>query len=351
MLDEIKVSKTSTHPNIYSAHPTVIEALPFLQSRISFRPFINYLKQKLNSVSDTKELLYHYLIKKFEAHPELLQPIQQEEMLGKHEELMDLLTTSLFPVICNDQGSFALATPYQFKVFYSSEPFKNLFFDSRSQYLYLPQGMDTEELKTIQCAAIYDQVLERFYNMQLNEDRHLIYPIEDEEGMTRYYRIRYDSRFTEIQLKGKLPPIQDCAVCMNTFRILDLEKQLATMPLHLFAVEGFSLWVAEDVTTSESLEIIKKILLREDCNKDIIEELKTAVKALIGLNEIEVGLMPFVSINGQVVLDEVTGKHSLVCRQWLDGSIENLQQFRSFVDFLRSQPEPTPVSHVTEEML
>ena len=35
---------------------------------------------------------------------------------------------------------------------------------------------------------------------------------------------------------------------MNTFRILDLEKQLITMPLDLFEAEGFAVWVAEDVT-------------------------------------------------------------------------------------------------------
>jgi len=66
---------------------------------------------------------------------------------------------------------------------------------------------------------------------------------------------------------------------MNSFRILDLEKQLTTMPLDLFEAEGFAVWVAEDVTVAESLEVIKKILLREDdCDTNIIDELKKAVE-------------------------------------------------------------------------
>jgi hypothetical protein len=91
------------------------------------------------------------------------------------------------------------------------------------------------------------------------------YPVTDANtGMKRYYRIRYDRRFIDIDLKAELPPIQDCAVCLNTFRILDLEKQLTKMPLELFEVKGFAVWVAEDVTISESLDTIKKILLRQD---------------------------------------------------------------------------------------
>ena len=90
---------------------------------------------------------------------------------------------------------------------------------------------------------------------------------------------------------------------MNTFRILDLEKQLITMPLDLFEAEGFAVWVAEDVTVTESLELIKKILLREDnFDTNAISDLKKAVKALVGLHDIQIGLMPFVKINNQFVL-------------------------------------------------
>src|SRR5207302_5150463 len=114
----------------------------------------------------------------------------------------------------------------------------------------------------------------------------------------RYYRMRYDRRFIDVKVKGELPPIQECAVCLNTFRILDLEVQLQKMPLDLFEVEGFAVWVAEDVTTIESLDRIKKILLRQDeCFPASITELKDAILALVGLADVEVGLMPFVKIN------------------------------------------------------
>jgi hypothetical protein len=267
---------------------------------------------------------------------------------------MELLTTSLFPVISDQQKNcFALAAPYEFSVFYYSEQFKKLFFDSDEQHLLLPDGIPSEELKAIQCAMIYDHVLEKFYNVKLNENPELIYPVSDPQtGMMRYYKIRYDRRFIDLHLKGELPPIQDCGVCMNTFRILDLDKQLAKMPIHLFEAEGFAVWVVEDVTNTEAIETIKKILLREDdCDTTAIEGLRKAVKALVGFNDVEVGLMPFVKINDQFVLDKEMGKHGLIVQQWLNDAPESLSQFRMFTGFISENSSPVPITVLNEEMV
>jgi hypothetical protein len=265
MLDEITpVLMPPRKSKMLAAEPGIIEMLPLVESKISFVPFINYLKEKRQSVSDTRERLYTYLIKKFESEPSLLYA-EDVEIIHQHSELMELLTTSLFPVVANDQRHiFALAMPYRFNVFYYSDFFREIFFDAEEKHLLLPDGMPIDELKAIQCSAIYDHVLQKFYGVKLNENHELVYPLTDPDtGMLRYYRIRYDSRFIDLKLKGTLPLLKDCAVCMNSFRILNLEKQLTTMPLELFEAEGFAVWVAEDVTVTESLEVIKKILLRE----------------------------------------------------------------------------------------
>jgi hypothetical protein len=353
MLDEMPVLKPLQSPKMLAAQPLVLEALPFIDSQISFQPFVDYLKGIRASVSETKERLYNFLIKKFESEPSLLQPITDIAAIDEHSDLMELLTTSLFPVVgCGEQSNFALSSPYQFRVFYYSNEFRRLFFDQDEQYLLLPDGIPTEELKAIQCAAIYDHVLEKFYGMHLNEEHYLIYPVSDPaNGMMRYYKIRYDRRFIDLHLKGPLPDIHNCAVCMNTFRILDLEKQLETMPLNLFQAEGFGVWVAEDVTVTESLDTIKKILLRESCGIEAMEELKTAIKALIGLSDVEVGLMPFVTVNGQVVFDEQASKDSLVAKQWEAGDPESLSAYQAFVNFIGQSGTPMPITHVTEELI
>ncbi len=70
MLDEMIYDlKASTKRGILSAAPEVTQLLPQIQSKISFFPFLNYLKNKRPAVSDTKEKFYNYLIQKFEAQP------------------------------------------------------------------------------------------------------------------------------------------------------------------------------------------------------------------------------------------------------------------------------------------
>jgi hypothetical protein len=200
---------------------------------------------------------------------------------------------------------------------------------------------------------IYDQVLEKFYGNKLNDSPELIYPVTDAEtGLKRYYRIGYDRRFIDIRLRGKLPQIQDCGVCMNTFRILDLEKQLATMPLDLFEANGFAVWTAQDVTITESLDAIKKILLRQDvCDTDTIKDLKDTIHALVGLHEVKVGLAPFLKINEKLVVNEDCRLHSLIGKTWDSNDPQSMAVFNEFVDFLKENSQAVAISNLNEEMV
>ena len=179
-----------------------------------------------------------------------------------------------------------------------------------------------------------------------------MYPVLDAAtGMKRYYKLRYDRRFIDLHLKGALPAIQNCAVCLNTFRILDLEHQLKTMPLELFSAEGFGVWIAEDVTVQESLDAMKKILLRqESCDTSIINELKANIYALVGLNEVEVGLAPFVKLNNEFVLDEACAQHGLMGKNWKADDEESMKNFYESIGFLTEHPEPMPIAILNEEL-
>ena len=324
-----------------------------IDSRISFRPFINYLKDKLTGSSDTRSRIYNYLIEKLEAEPALLQPVEDDSLLVENSDLLELLGTTLFPVASEQEKNiFSMAVPYRFSIFNYSTSFRKLFVDRGEEHFLLPAGAPAEYMKQVQCFLLYEHVLEKFYGIKLNGSSDLVYPVADEAtGMKRYYKLRYDRRFIDIHLKGELPLIQDCAVCLNTFRIMDLEQQLQKMPLNLFATEGFAVWIAEDVTTQESLDAIKKILLRqESCDTGIINELKSHIHALVGLNEVEVGLTPLVKINERFVLDETCSKHGLMGKNWKLADEKCVAAYHMCIGFLTEHPEPIPLSLLDEHM-
>ncbi len=354
MIEEI-ISTTTPHANlkILSADKEITDKLPFLDSNISFLPFIHFVKDKLETTKGIRADFYQYLIKKFESEPVLLQQVIGSQDLFDNEGLLELLSTVIFPVV-SEKNNFTLAAPYQFNIFSYSDSFRKLFVDKEGEKLVLPYEISEAYLKQVHCSMIYDHILEKYYGIKLNDTPELIYPVIDEQtGMKRFYRMRYDRRFINLKLKGELPPIKDCAVCLNTFRIMDLDHQLQKMPLDLFEVEGFAVWVAEDVTSSHSLEQIKKILLRQDqCDTNSINELKEAVLALVGISGLQVGLMPFVKINNSYLLNEDCTCHSLVGKYWREDDAASLAVFNGFLEFRTKMiSQAIPISNLSEEMI
>jgi hypothetical protein len=342
-LKEVKV--------ITSAHCLEDEELP-IDSKISFLPFIDYLKEKSSDTSDIRTGFYRYLIQKFEGEPALLQPFIDTNILNDNQDLLDLLTTSLFPLVSDKERIFTLALPYHYAIFGYSDSFGKLFVNERENKFLITNAETCEELKKLQCSLFYEHVLEKFYNIRLNENTQLVVPVVDEvTGMKRYYKLRYDRRFVDVKLKGELPDIHNCAVCLNTFRIMDLDQQLKNMPPDIFSAEGFGVWIAEDVTTSESIEAIKKILLRHDnCDTSIIDEVKKNVHSLVGLNEVEVGFTPFMKLNNRFVLDETLLSHSMVGRTWKQNHEESVQSFNASLEIMKEHPEPVAFSILNEEI-
>jgi hypothetical protein len=340
--------------NILAANRERVDNSLSIDSKISFRPFVNYLKEKLQEGSNTRSRIYNYLIERLEETPALLQPVTDSHVLEENQDLLDMLGTTLFPVVSeHEKNMFTMSVPYEFSIFNYSEPFRKLFVDATEEHFLLPDDATEEHLKQAQCSLMYEHVLEKFYKIKLNEDPHLVYPVEDKTtGMKRYYKLRYDRRFIDINLKGQLPQIQDCGVCLNSLRILDLDRQLEKMPLELFEVEGFGVWIAEDFTIQESLDAIKRILLRQEaCDTSIINDLKTNIQALVGLNNVEVGLTPFLQLNNRFVLDENCSRHGILGKNWKATDPENVALYQSIVAFFSEHPEPVPLSILDEKVM
>src|SRR5919199_831761 len=140
MLDEIiSAVKPLKRSKMLVAEEALTAFLPEVESKISFRPLLNYLKEKRSEVSDIKSNFYTFLIKRFETAPHLLAPVNDVRTLEEHTDLLELLSTMLFPVVSkHEKHTFALGTPYRFEVFYYSDCFRQLFMDAGEQRLLLP---------------------------------------------------------------------------------------------------------------------------------------------------------------------------------------------------------------------
>lgn len=350
--DIIPATRSGKKVKLLETPPGILDDKLKVKSSISFLPFLNYLKNQLAGTSDTRSRISNYLIERFESHPALLQSADLES-LNENQDVLELLGSTLFPIASEqDKNIFTMAVPYQFAIFNYSAPFSKLFINESEDHFLLPANATSDYIRNALCNLIYDHIVEKFYGIKLNNNHDLVYPVVNKAtGMTRYYKLRYDRRFIDIHLLGELPLIKDCAVCLNTFRIMDMDIQLKKMPLELFAAEGFGVWIAEDITIQESLDSLKKVLLRQEgCDTRSFDDLKTSIHSLVGLNEIEVGLTPFIKVNDRFVLDMACTSHSLMGKYWKQGDEESMATYRMAIDFLSENPQPVSISVLDEQM-
>ncbi|HUM65240.1 MAG TPA: hypothetical protein PLV32_05320, partial [Chitinophagaceae bacterium] len=129
-----------------------------LESQISFRPFVNFLRNKSNDETDTRSRIYKYLIDRFEAVPALMEPISEQKVLDENRDLLELLGTTLFPVVSESkQNIFTFSVPYKFSIFHESGSFRDLFV--RDDQFLLPGNASEEQLRQTQFALIYGHVM------------------------------------------------------------------------------------------------------------------------------------------------------------------------------------------------
>src|SRR5688500_2618164 len=123
MIEEIIPATTPTRRmKILSADQGIVDRLPAIKSKISFLPFVNFLKEKLSNTPGSNCDFYRYLIKKFEAEPQLLDQVKDAQVLDDNEELLELLSTAIFPAVGGEEGNnFTLSAPYQFNIFSYSD--------------------------------------------------------------------------------------------------------------------------------------------------------------------------------------------------------------------------------------
>ena len=113
MLEDIApVARSAKKVKIVSAGHDSIDQFPSVDSRISFRPFINYLKDKLTERPDTRSRIYNYLIERLESEPALLQTEVNSNVLEENGDLLELLGTTLFHVVSEQEKNlFTMAMP------------------------------------------------------------------------------------------------------------------------------------------------------------------------------------------------------------------------------------------------
>ncbi|MFF5380670.1 GAF domain-containing protein [Pedobacter suwonensis] len=319
-----------------------------VESSLSFRPLVEYLKSRLKTEKSVKSEFYRFLLQKIEKDDVLLGNISPED-LSQYKDTLELIFTILTPLMDNENDLFwALSTPIPDQIFFSTNAFYNFFKDHDPKNKVTK---DNEPVEKKQLKFIYNIILGRFYNFTSVLKNEIIYAhINQETKLTQYYNIQTDTKFVEIMHKGDLPELNFEALSKHFQEETELEYLLENLPLSDFHFEGFSIISITDVTLQHAIDGIRDALVDHNYQTEAYSHVIHALKTLSGNSKLEFGLMPFLTVNNKLVFDNQEFSQSMLINSAKASNLEE-EVFYALVDKYKENPRSIFISAIKEEQI
>jgi hypothetical protein len=285
--------------------------------KLSLKPFIDYIKKRAELERTSKSNFYKYIIQQFSQYPELQFPIAVEDA-GKYTELYELIYTALSPII-NDENQqyWALGTPLSGCFHYGTDAFYGVLMDKSNCSIRMDLDLPSRrEMEKNMLSSFYGIILERFYNISMSGNQVIVNSIVDKDThLLKYYRLNVDTRFLEVKANVELPDynLKDVKDYIkderNTLKILT-----KLIPPEIFSISGISVITLTDVTSEYALESIKNLVIEHsDSQKgQHPKDISIALKTLVGTDQIDFGLVPYLKLNNKLQINELSGFTSIL---------------------------------------
>ncbi|WP_256005779.1 GAF domain-containing protein [Pedobacter deserti] len=333
--------------------PTSGNNLLGAEIHLSLYPFIRYVEARVEVEKTAKVNFYKYILEQFEKFPELRRPIAADQA-AKYAPLFELIHTSLSPILNDEQNQcWAIGTPLTGLFHYGTDAFYSVFMEPNrcnlKHDLTLPPK---KEMEAELLSSFYNLVMEKYYNFSLTNTQSSIHSIIDPEThLLKYYRLDVDTRFLDISTEAKLPEynLKDVKDDIKDERnILKILTKL--IPPQLFKIEGISIVSLTDVTAEYILESVKNLIIahNESRKAEHSEAINVALKALVGTDQADFGMLPYLQLNKKLMINEHSGFKSIVVQLARERELDEKEVHRLIEDYLK-QPRTLIFPEITKE--
>lgn len=169
---------------------------------------------------------------------------------------------------------------------------------------------------------LYNLILERFYGINSIETDYIFE--SSFAGYTKYYELKIDFSFVDIQYQGTLPKIDLAVIRDNKFHSYDaLNGALAGIDLSKFKFEGLSILRFEnrdkEFIIKRLQDIIKNVNIK---NKESLkEELNSIFRSIIHKNDLNFFFLPIFELSGFPISENEYAKKSILLGEYMNHSI------------------------------
>jgi len=268
---------------------------------LSLGPLIRYWEDLVARGDGIHVPVGRTLLERARQAPELAQPIDDLGVLDRHRELVRDLMSAVFSPASSDQEYGAALVPFQFQVIHGTARFE--------RELRAPDGSMRGRVNVELPAALrvlvqeaYALILERVYGVELAEGYPLVLAVTDpEDGLDRYFKMDFDSRFVEVSTIGPAPALSPAMQERLGCEPVGLEELVRLLPPERFAITGFAVWRGLDVTNEEAVSAVRRDLIHQESivSGERFGALQHTLRVLFRRPDLELGLA---AIDGERVL-------------------------------------------------
>jgi len=240
-----------------------IPGFPF-RSVLSFKPLIDFLKEKAAAAGPDGDDLLPILLKRIADVPELEQPIEDLSLLERHKSLVTSLMGTVFPTAMWDSDPFGGFIPFTVRAIYSSPVMQQLLLDEDCRLRGTPRWDDPEFARYLSMRA-FAHILKTCYDVSETWMMPFIRTIpHPETGLDRHYRMRPDYRFVEVHCTGAARALsaEERLTVMEHLREPEVLAEI--MPPDNYEFRGLAVMYAYDVTASEVMSAIERDFIDRD---------------------------------------------------------------------------------------
>ena len=282
------------------------EHFPF-RTVLSLEPLIDYWKSIAEGQEQIKAALARQVIKLVEQTPALRGEIEDLSVLKEHKETLDLLMSILLPAGMSEMTYAAAVLPWQPISFYATPAFER---ENLLEHLLKFFNQQADMMSRGKTVNAYMSVLQSLKEKCNNSKLPMFFPAHDEEtGLTRFFKIEFDTRFTKINQLAPLPELDQEDLTELMSNMMDVECWKRKIPPETFEFHGFAVFTAVEVTEGQIVSILKNDLLQKDAlsTPAKIDQIQSRIRSLMRMSDLSVGL---VSIE-QGEFNKITSIHPL----------------------------------------
>src|SRR2546427_4470445 len=270
------------------AHPA---ALPF-RTELSLAPLIRFWTQ-LSAYSELgRGPLPGIVRERIKQAPELSAVIDDVSIIAKHQPLVDLMMSGMFPPAFWEQEYGAALFPFQLRAFYATGLFRRTLMNDDGT-LHGRVNVNEQRLGAAKLLLAYELILDRTYGIDLGVEIPVVFTSEDPATtLERHFRLDFDWRFVDVKLDGPAPKLTDAMRRQLESGNVDLDQLRELVPPETVTLRGFMMLKAVDVTDQEVLSSLKRDLIDKESivSSARFESLQAKLRTLFRRPSLHLGL-------------------------------------------------------------